>query len=201
MVVNIKHGDIKKHRKIEHKINPIFVNRWSPRAMTGESISDKQLKSLFEAAKWAPSAFNNQSWRFIYAKRNTKNWNKFFNLLAEGNQIWTKNAAVLMTIISKNTFDYNNKPAITHSFDTGAAWENLALQGSYMGLVVHGMQGFDYKKAKVVLKIPKDYTVEAMAAVGKLGKKQDLPEKLQEMEFPSNRKKVKEIAWEGKFKG
>ena len=168
--------------------------------MSGKEISDKDLMTLFEAARWAPSSYNNQHWRFLYAKKNTPNWDVFLNLLAEPNQAWAKNAAVLLVITSKKTFDYNSKPAITHSFDTGASWENLALQGSINGLVIHGMQGFDYERAKKELDIPDDYQVEAMAAIGKAGKKEDLSKELQEVEFPSGRKKISEIAFEGKFK-
>jgi nitroreductase len=190
---------INEYRKPEYDVNQIFLDRWSSRAMSGEEISKDELMSLFEAAKWAPSSYNNQPWRFLYAMRNTANWELFFNLMVEGNQAWTKNAAALIVVISKKTFD-NGKPSRTHSFDTGAAWQNLALQGSLKGLVVHGMQGFDYGKAKVVLNIPEDYKVEAMIAVGKPGRKETLPEKLQEREFPSNRKKLSEITLEGKFK-
>jgi hypothetical protein len=107
---------------------------------------------------------------------------------------------VLIVILSKKTFDYNNKPAITHSFDAGAAWENLALQGSINGLVIHGMQGFDYDKARKVLNVPLEYDVEAMAAIGKPGRKENLPKELQEKEVPSGRKNISEIAFEGEFK-
>jgi nitroreductase len=78
--------EIKERRIPTQKINPLFVNRWSPRCMTGEELSDEDLMALFEAARWAPSSYNNQPWRFIYAKRNTKSWNKLFDLLAEGNK-------------------------------------------------------------------------------------------------------------------
>jgi nitroreductase len=191
--------NIKDFRKPEHKVDEIFLNRWSPRAMSGEEIDEATLFSLFEAAKWAPSSNNNQPWRFIYGRRNTKNWTTFFNLLAEGNQGWAKNAAVLIVVVSKTTFD-DDKHARTHAYDAGAAWENLALQGSLAGLVVHGMQGFDYDKAKEILRIPDGYKVEAMIAVGKKGKKEDLPQYLQEREFPSARKSISEIAMEGSFK-
>jgi Nitroreductase len=191
--------NIKDFRKPEHNIDEIFINRWSPRAMSGEVVEKTKLLSLFEAARWAPSSNNNQPWRFIYGRRNTKNWTTFFNLLAEGNQEWAKNAAVLIVVISKTTFD-NGKSARTHSYDAGAAWENFAMQGSLMGLAVHGMQGFDYDKAKEVLRIPDGYKVEAMIAVGKKGKKKDLPQYQQEREFPSARKSIAEIAMEGAFK-
>ena len=191
--------DIRDFRKPENNVGELFLNRWSPRAMSGEEIDEAVLFSLFEAAKGAASSNNNQPWRFIYGRRNTKDWATFFNLLAEGNQGWAKNAAVLIVVISKTTFD-NGNIARTHSYDAGAAWENFALQGSLAGLVVHGMQGFDYNKAKEVLNIPDGYKVEAMIAVGKKGKKETLPDYLQEREKPSDRKTIAEIAMEGGFK-
>jgi len=191
--------NIRDYRKPEYNVDEIFLNRWSPRAMSGDEIDEKTLFQLFEAARWAPSSNNNQPWRFIYARRNTKHWETFFNLLAEGNQVWAHNAAVLIVVISKTTFD-NNKHARTHSFDAGAAWENFALQGSMMGLVVHGMQGFDYDKAKEILGVPDGYQVEAMIAVGKPGRKEDLLDYQQDREFPSSRKSIAEIVMEGSFK-
>ncbi len=167
--------------------------------MSGEEVSEQDLMILFEAARWAPSSYNNQPWRFLYARRNTDNWDLFFTLLGEGNQVWTKEAAVLVVVLSKKTLDHNGKPARTHSFDAGAAWENLALQGSQKGLVIHGMQGFDYDRARQVLNVPDDHQVEAMIAIGRPGKKEDLPERLREREVPSGRKEVAEIAFEGQF--
>ena len=192
---------IKDIRKAEYKINRIFTDRWSPRAMSGEDISDEELMQLFEAAKWAPSSYNNQHWRFIYAKRNTKYWDTFLSLLVEFNQSWAKNAAVLVIVASKNTFDHNGTPAITHSFDTGAAWENLALQGSMNNLAVHGMQGFDYDKAREAINLPKDYSVEMMCAIGRHGTKEDLAEELQKRELPSDRKQLSQLVYEGVFNG
>jgi len=192
-------SEVKKHRKAEYDVHPLILNRWSPRAMTGEAISDEELMPLFEAARWAPSSYNGQPWRFLYAKRDTPHWGAFFDLLVDFNKQWAKNAAVLIVMISKKTFGHNGQPAVTHSFDTGAAWENLALEGSWRGLVVHGMQGFDYEKARTVLKIPEEYTLEAMAAIGKKGQKEDLPAKMQEREVPSQRKELKEIVIEGHF--
>ena len=186
-------------RKSEYKIEEIFVNRWSPRAMSGEGISDEELFSLFEAARWAPSSYNNQPWRFVYAKRDTEHWDKLFNFLLEGNQTWVKNAAAIVVLISKTTSDYNGSFMRTHSFDAGAAWENLALQGSLNGLVVHGMQGLDYDKATSELGILDEYKVEMMFAVGKPGNVEELPEKLQEIEKPSGRKKISDIVNEGVF--
>ena len=192
--------EIKQHRKATHPIDPLILNRWSPRAMTGEEIADADLMSLFEAARWAPSSYNNQPWRFLYAKRNTQHWQKFFDLMVEFNQGWAKNASVLVVVVSKKTFDHNSNPSHTHSFDAGAAWENCALEGSRRGLVVHGMEGFDYNKARTVLNVPDDYSVEAMIAIGKRAPKESLPEQMQEREVPSQRKPLNEIIMEGMFR-
>ena len=187
-------------RIAEHTILDLILNRWSPRAMSGEGISDEELMSLFEAARWAPSSFDNQPWRFVYAKRDTAHWDTLFNLLVDANKVWCKNAAVLMVVVSANNFALNNKPSRTHSFDTGAAWENLALQGYAQGLVIHGLEGFDYDRAKTILNIPADHTVEAMIAVGKPGSLDVLPEALQKKEELSNSKEIEEFVFEGAFK-
>ena len=196
VLIDIKGEDF---RRPEHEVSPFFVNRWSPRAMTGDEIAREELMRMFEAARWAMSSMNNQPWRFLYALRNTPHFETFFNLLTPGNQAWCRNAAALLVMVSKTTFDFNNKPARTHSYDTGAAWYSFALQGVMLGLVVHGMQGFNYDRAKEELGVPDGYQVEAMAAVGRPGDPEDLPLTLQEREQPSQRRKVGEFAFEGGF--
>lgn len=188
-----------KKRQSEQPVEPLFIDRWSPRAMSGGELNESELMSLFEAARWAPSSSNAQPWRFIYARRGTAFWDTLLSLLAEPNQIWAKNAAALIVFVSKTTFD-NGKPSRTHSYDTGSAWMNFALQGWINGLVVHGMAGFDYDRARTELSVPADYDVEAMAAVGKPGPTENLPAKLQERETPSPRKPLAEIVFEGKLK-
>lgn len=167
--------------------------------MMPEELDDDTIMSLFEAARWAPSSYNNQPWRFIYAKRNTKYWNNLFDLLVESNKVWAKNAALLVVVISNKRFEYNGKLSVTHQYDAGAAWENLALEATSRGLVAHGMQGFDYKKAREDLKIPEDFDVMAMIAIGKRGLKENLPSNLQEKENPNDRKPLNEIIMEGIF--
>src|SRR5882724_3248103 len=186
-------------RKADFSIEPLLIDRWSPRAMSGEEISREELMQLFEAARWAPSSFNAQQWRALYGRRGTDHWITFFELLVEANRAWAKNAAVLVLFISRKTFGYNNEPSITHSYDTGAAWENFALQGFRQNLVVHGMEGFDYERARVELRIPDEFQVEAMAAVGRPGAKELLPEKVQKRESPNDRRKVNESIFEGPF--
>jgi nitroreductase len=185
-----------KIRKADHPISNILLDRWSPRAMSGEEIPETELMTIFEAARWAPSSNNNQPWRILYARRNTEHWPLFLNLLVDSNKIWAGNASALLVIVSKNTFD-NGKPSRTHSYDAGAAWENLALQGNLMGYIVHGMQGFDYELARSSLNIPDGFTIEAMAAIGIPGTKKDLPDYLQEIESPNDRRKLTDTVFEG----
>jgi nitroreductase len=191
-------GSAKRHA--DHPIDTLFLDRWSPRAMTGEPIADEDLMVLLEAARWAPSSFNNQPWRILYARRDTEHWPAFLGLLVEGNKVWANRAAALLVFISKTTFDHNGKPARTHSFDAGAAWENLALQASLRGIVAHGMQGFDYDRARTELGIPDEYQVEAMVAIGKPGPRQTLPNQLQSVEEPNQRRPLDQTICEGPFR-
>ena len=186
-------------RKKEFNADDLFLNRWSPRAMSGDPVTDEQLFSLFEAARWAPSSHNNQPWRFVYAKRDTQYWDKIFNFMVEGNRLWVKNAAAIVVVISKTISEYNGSFIRTHSFDTGTAWENIALQGTISGLVIHGMSGLDYEKATEELGLPEEFKVEMMFAVGLPGKVDELPDKLREIEKPSGRKELSEIVSEGVF--
>lgn len=186
-------------RKADYPINDIFIDRWSPRAMSGAEIDESELMALFEAARWAPSSYNNQPWRILYARRSCEHWALFFDLLVDSNKVWARNAAALVLFVSKTTFDHNGKPSVTHSFDTGAAWQNLALQGFLNGYVVHGMQGFDYERAKAALNIPDGYRVEAMAAIGCPGEMEFLTEELQKREIPNDRRKLKQTLCEGPF--
>jgi nitroreductase len=186
-------------RKADHAIEPLFLKRWSPRAMSAEPLSDEAMLTLFEAARWAPSTYNEQEWRFLYARRETPQWKTFFDLLMEANQVWCQQAALLVVVLSHKVFARNGKPNPVYLFDTGAAFENLALQGAAMGLVVHGMAGFDFDKARTVLNVPDDYAVAAMFAAGRPGDEAELPEQLRQREVPSDRKPVKEIVCEGAF--
>lgn len=186
------------HRVADHEIDPRFVERWSPRAMNGEPMSEADLLRLFEAARWAPSSANLQPWRFLYARAGTPHFERFHGLLVEANKPWTAHAGALIVVLSKTAFD-NGRPARTHSFDTGAAWMCVALQGASMGLVVHGMGGFDVDRARTELGAPDGFAVEAMIAVGHPGKIEHLSEKDRAREAPSGRKPVSELVFEGRF--
>jgi hypothetical protein len=186
-------------RKPEHGVDPIFPLRWSSRAMSGEPLREADLLKLLEAARWAPSAFNNQPWRFLYSIKDDPNWPLFYSLLKGRNSRWCNNAGALFVMVSKTTFDESGSFSRTHSFDMGAAWMSLALQGSMLGLVVHGMQGFDYDRARDELHVPDDHQVEAMCAVGYQGNLDLLDKDFHQGERPKGRKKLADIAWPGGF--
>ena len=192
--------DVAAHRTPEYDIDPVFVNRWSPRAMTGEPLDEAEFLPLFEAARWAPSAYNNQHWRFVYATREDDEWDTFVDLLTENNRRWATDASVLVAIFSKTTFDHNGEPALTNSFDTGAAWQNLALEGTRRDLALHPMAGFDWGRIHEALGVPEDeFDAEAMVAIGKRAPKERLPEELQEREAPSDRKPLADLVSHGQF--
>jgi len=186
-------------RNTDTAVDRLFVNRWSPRAFDGSRLSDADLRTLFDAARWAPSAFNAQPWRLLYAARGDANWDRFVNLLVPFNQSWAKEASLLIFFISATTSQ--GKPFPTHSFDTGAAWMSLALQAELMGLRAHGMAGYDGEAARVELGIPDDFRIEAAAAVGRQADPSILPEGLREREAASDRKPIEAIAFPGNFAG
>ena len=189
------------HRQPQHPVDPLFPERWSPRAMSGAHVDREALMSLFEAARWAPSSSNAQPWRFIYASRATPAWPRFLDLLTPNNKPWCANAGALVVIASKTTFDRTGKPSKTHSFDTGAAWMSLALQAHLQGLTAHGLEGFDYGAAGELVGLPDGYAVEAMCAIGHPGPTDVLTEEQRAREQPNGRKPVSEVVSEGRFQG
>ncbi|WP_082912403.1 nitroreductase family protein [Sinorhizobium americanum] len=190
-------------RTAEHAINPLFLERWSPRAYASIEISQGELFEILEAARWAPSAYNAQPWHFIYSRRGANGWEKLLGLLNEFNQSWARRASALIFVLSKTSLlppgAAEEVPSYTHSFDTGAAWGALALQAAHSGWQAHGMAGIDYERARTELGVPENYRVEAAVAIGRIGDKTQLPEPLQQREAPSHRKALSEIISEGHF--
>jgi len=191
-------------RTADHPIDPMFLARWSPRAFTEEPISERDLFTMLEAARWAASSYNSQPWRFVYARRDTPHWEKFLDLLVPFNRSWAKDASALVIVVSNSTMrrpgSDSEVPSPTHSFDAGTASGYFALQASMMGWCVHGMVGFDKERAFTELDVPRGYRVEAAFAVGRLGDRAKLPEALQAREHPSGRLPIAELAFEGSFK-
>lgn len=194
---------VSNSRSADHPIDPIFLERWSPRAFTGENISEQELMTMLEAARWAPSTFNLQPWRFIWARRGTPHWAKFVDTLVPMNKMWAHKASALVYLVSHRMMQAwggdGMEPSPTHSFDAGAASGYLALQAVRMGWHVHGMYGFDMDRAVSDLAVPADYRVEAAFAIGRMADKTKLPEEFQQRELPSGRKTLLELAFEGAF--
>ncbi len=179
-------------RTPDHEIDPLFLERWSPRAFDGSDVPDADLQAMFEAARWAPSAYNSQPWHFLYAKRGDANWERFLSLLIPFNQGWAYSASVLIYMIS-DTMPATGKdgapqPSSTHAFDSGAAWASLALQATRMGYHAHGMSGIQYELARAELGLPERYQLNAACVIGRIGDPAQLDEKQRAREFPSGRK-------------
>ncbi|WP_156842230.1 nitroreductase family protein [Novosphingobium aquimarinum] len=189
------------HRKAHPKVEDLIVHRWSPRSFDQSEMPVEDLEVLFEAAGWAPSAYNVQPWTFLYARRGDENWDRFLAQLVEFNQSWAKDASALVFIVSDTLMrnEKGNSENHSHSFDAGAAWAMLALQASAMGYHTHGMTGVKFGEAEKALGIPDDHRLEAAVAIGKMAPADQLPEGLREREAPSDRKPVSEIAKAGNF--
>ncbi len=199
-------------RAPNYPVESLFLHRWSPRAFTPEPIPEAQLMTLLEAARWAPSCFNSQPWRFLYARRDTPEWDKFVALLHPTNQVWAKNASVLVFVVS-NTLMKNPAwspgttgvdewiASHTHSFDAGAAWAQLGLQSTLEGLRAHGIIGFDMARARLQLNVPAHFRIEAAIAIGRQAALETLEYALQQKEHPSVREPLAMIAREGGFPG
>ena len=192
-----------KPRQARYPIDPIFLERWSPRAFAPATVSDEDLFTLFEAARWAPSSFNHQPWRFVYARREDSTFDGFVKLLRPFNSGWARQAAVLVFILSDTMIQLPGspepRPSHSNSFDAGAAWAFMALQATRMGLSTHGMSGVDFDRAQVELEVPADFRIEAAVAIGRRGDKAHLPEPLRAREQPSGRKELEAFVHRGRF--
>ena len=151
------------------KIHDLIQARWSPRAIAPDKdVSHEDLIALLEAARWAPSCFNDQPWRYIVCvkSKDLTSWQHALTCLAEKNQKWAKNAPVLMLSVAMENFNHNGKPNRWAMYDTGAASVSLCFQATALGLVVHQMGGFDAEKARELFILPADCTPMSMIAVG-----------------------------------
>ena len=186
-------------RNPEADIDSMFVDRWSPRAFDSTPLSVDQIESLFEAARWSPSCFNEQPWLFIYASEDDDR-KRFLPALVEGNQAWALHAPLLIFLLCRKSFAFNGKENRHASFDAGSAWMALALQARKLGLHAHAMAGFSRQKAYEILGAPEDeYDIMAAIAVGRRGAPDVLPDEVAAREAPSNRKPRGETAMEGRY--
>lgn len=177
--------------------NKMILQRYSPIAFSDKDISDADLQISLEAARWAPSAFNEQPWRFLLApKRNPDVYGKLFECMFDGNKLWAASAPVLMLVCAKRNYSHNNKPNNYHQFDTGMAVQNFILSALEYGVYVHQMAGFDHEMAARNFEISEEYSIISIAAIGYPGDITQLPEELQQRaNRPRMRKTLKEIVF------
>jgi nitroreductase len=187
---------VAEHRTAAYDIDPVILERWSPRSFSDRNVDESTLLSLLEAARWAPSGSNEQPWRFIIATT-AEEKQAFYPFIMEGNRIWCEKAPALILIVSAKTGSRGPNPY--HAFDTGAAWAFLALEAARKGLYTHAMGGFYADKARETLGIPDDYEPQVVVAVGYIGEKESLPPQLQEREKPSTRRPLEESVFRGTF--
>ena len=187
---------MEKPANTQHPIHDLLRQRWSPRAFDDRAIELEKLRSLFEAARWAPSSNNEQPWRFLIAtKENTTEHDRLFNCLVEGNQKWAHRAPALLLSVAKLQFE-DGSPNRHALHDTGMAVENLVLQATALGLVAHQMAGFRIEQVRTDCKIPAGYEPVAMIAVGYPGDPAQLPDRLRVREGqPRVRKSLTEFVY------
>lgn len=192
-------------RRPDHPISDCFIQRWSPRSFDDSTISLDELQTMLEAARWAPSSFNAQPWRFVYELRGGPIWPDWIACLNDNNKIWAPKAAALILVAS---FTQRVRPASDvqehnphHAFDSGAAWAQLGLQANALGFYAHAMGGFDAQRLSTLLGLPAYHAAHAVVAVGHRALADALPDALRSRETPSGRRSLSEIAWQSQFGG
>ena len=190
-------------RMAAYPIEPMFRARWSSWAFEGACISDDELFTLFEAARWAPASFNHQPWRFIYAHREEPARERFVGLMMPFNVAWAWHASVLVFTLSYTLIQLLGSDGVrlshSHSFDAGAAWAFLTLQANQKDHADDGKTGVDFERARSERVIPGPFRIEAVIAVGRRGEKSRHPEASQGRESPSTRRPLEELAAPGPF--
>jgi nitroreductase len=192
---------MKKPAPTEIPVHDLIRNRWSPRAFADKPVPPEVLRSLFEAARWAPSSYNEQPWAYVVATRDDKeNFEKMLSVLVEFNANWAKSAPVLALAISALAFEKNNAPNRNAQYDTGAATALLSVEATSLGLAVHQMAGFDPDKARQVFEIPAGWDAIAAIAIGYPGDPESLPQPLRDRELaPRVRKPLSKFVMTGSW--
>lgn len=171
-------------------VHELIRSRWSPRSFSPRPVSNEDLKTILEAARWAASSYNEQPWRFFVARKSDgAAYDKLLRLLLPANQSWAKTAPVLIVMAAKRTFSHNGSPNYYALHDAGQALAHLFLQATALGLHAHGMAGFDREKARKELAIPDDYDLAAAVALGYLGSPDQLTEQQRQSELARRQRK------------
>ena len=181
----------------DHLVHELITKRWSPYSFDSRSVTDEDLRSLFEAARWAPSSYNEQPWNYIVAKKeNPEEFQRLLSCLVDGNQVWAKAAPVLALGIAKLRFARNDQPNRAAIHDLGLAAGNLVVEATARGLWVHQMIGILPDKAREIYAIPEGYEPLTGIAIGYEGDPKALPEGLRERDLARRpRKPLKEFVF------
>ena len=181
---------MEKPAETQYPIAEILTRRWSPRAFSDRLVEPEKLQSLFEAARWAASSFNEQPWNFIVAtKQKPEEHARLLSCLVEGNQQWARTAPVLMVSVAKLNFDKTGKPN-RHAFhDVGLAVQNLVVQATALGLFVHQMAGFSTEKVREIYGVPDGFEPVAAIAIGYGLAADELPEAFREFDLGARSRK------------
>ncbi|MFC4779046.1 nitroreductase family protein [Paenibacillus sp. GCM10023252] len=182
--------EVQAARTPDYPVHPLILNRWSPRSYEKNSLSDEELYTVLEAARWAPSSGNQQPWRF-YIARTVEEHEQFRKFIKPRNRLWTDQAPVLLLIASAKVKD-NGDSIGSHAFDAGAAWASLALQARLLGLSTRAVGGFDSELAREVLHTPDHIALHAVIALGFRGGVETLNEQFHEAEKPNGRRPLAE---------
>lgn len=199
----VKGSKDKKKQELQRPIHPLLQKRWSPRAFSDELLSKEQIQTLFEAARWAPSSYNDQPWFFLYATRdNEAQHKKLLSCLNEGNRSWAQKAPLLVVAIARPYFSRNSKPNRHAWHDVGQAIAHLTIQATAMDLYVHQMAGFSPEKTIEIYNIPDEYEPVTTFVVGRLGDPENLEDegKRTSETKPQQRKPQEEFVFEGAWR-
>jgi nitroreductase len=191
--------DKKAHTRFS--IHPILETRWSPRAFSDEAIDFQKIQRMLEAARWAPSCFNEQPWRFIIGVKNEgETYRNILSSLAEFNQKWAVTAPLLILCCGKKHFTLRDEENIYFKYDTGQAAAYLTMQAVHEGLYVHQMAGFDKHKVIELFNLPIDYEPLTVMAFGYMGDPEMLPEEIKKMEYADRyRNELNSFVFEERF--
>lgn len=190
---------MEKQASTDHPVHELIAKRWSPYSFDDRAVSEADLRSLFEAARWAPSSYNEQPWNYIVAtKEKPEEFSQLLSCLVDGNQVWARNAPVLALGVARLNFTRNDKPNRAAIHDLGLAAENLVIEATARGLVVHQMIGILPDRVREVYKIPEGYEPMTGIAIGYVGDPNRLPDHLKERDLaPRSRKPLREFVFSG----
>ena len=185
-----------KRAVTEQPVHDLILSRWSPRSFSDKAVSDADLKTVFTAAAWAASSYNEQPWRFIVGRKGDETYKKLFASLVPANQEWARTAPVLYATFGKKTFTKDGKPNGYGLHDTGAASANLSLQAQALGLHTHGMGGFDKETLRAFFGVPSDFDPGAIWTLGYAGDPENVPDHFKQGEkAPRERKGLNDFVF------